>query len=53
MLYNKYHESECAQHEYGSEFLIGDILILRACPLPTELVIEALVESYSDEVPDA
>ena len=53
LLYTKYHESECAQHEPASQFLIGDILILRECPFPNELLEKALVESYSDEVPDA
>ena len=48
LLYFKYHASECAQYEPSSQFLIGDIVVLRLCPLPTELVIEALVESYSD-----
>ena len=54
LLYTNYHESECAQHENGSEFLIGDIRILRPCPFPDELLEKALVESYSDEgEPDA
>ena len=53
LLYTKYHESECAQYESASQFLIGDILILRGCPFPDELVLEALVESYSDGEPDA
>ena len=53
LVYFKYHEGECAQYKRSSQFLIGDALIIRVCPLPTELVIEALVESYSDEVPDA
>ena len=48
LMYFKYHESKCAQHEPGSQVLIGDVLIIRACPFPTELFEEALVESYSD-----
>ena len=48
LMYFEYHESKCDQYEPMSQFLIGDVFIIRACPLPTELVIEALVESYSD-----
>ena len=52
LMYLKYHESKCDQYEPNSQFLLGDTLILRVCPFPTELMEKALVESYSDEVPD-
>lgn len=48
MLYMKYHNSECAQHEPSSRFLIGDAVLLRTCPISNELLEKALVESYSD-----
>ena len=48
LMYFKYHESKCDQYEPSSQFLIGDVFIIRACPFPTELWEKALVESYSD-----
>ena len=53
LMYFKYHESKCDQYEPSSQFLLGDTLIIRVCPFPNELFEDALVESYSDEEPDA
>ena len=53
LLYNNYHHGQCALHEPGSQFFIGEILITQACPYPMDILEDMLVESYADEVPDA
>ena len=53
MMYFDYHDQKCAEYKPNSSFMAGDILIVRMCPMPEELVGDALVESYSDGVPDA
>ena len=52
LMYFEYHGQKCAEYQRNSSFMVGDIILLRMCPMPDELVIDALVESYSDGVPD-
>ena len=53
LCYNNYHHEQCARHEPGSQLVIGNVLITQLCPFPIQVMEKALVESFSDEVPDA
>ena len=53
LCYNDYHHEQCAKYKLGSQLWIGDVLITQLCPESSEELFEALVESFSDEVPDA
>ena len=53
LCYNNYQHEQCARHEPGSRLVIGNVLITQLCPFPIQVMEDALVESFSDEVPDA
>ena len=48
-----YHHEQCVDGEPASQLVIGDTLIVTMCSMNHPAMEEALVESFSDEVPDA